>query len=111
MTNDYAGPRAIGSTKLIYGMEITYREEAVGNRAARKEIGERKRGRRKEEGGEKEEELRIHMEEGDNEKKEARRGEGRGTMVTCGGSREGEGGIERRGKGEGKRKGGKTREW
>jgi hypothetical protein len=67
--------------------------------------------KRKEARGEKEEELRIHMEEGDIEKKGGRRGKGRGTMVTCGGSREGEGGIERRGKGEGKRKGGKEIEW
>ncbi len=44
-------------------------------------------------------------------RKEARRGKGRGTKDTCGGSREGEGGIERRGKGEGKMKGGKGIEW
>jgi hypothetical protein len=44
MTNDHAGPRAIGSTKLIYGMEITYREEAVGNRGSKKENRRRKKG-------------------------------------------------------------------
>jgi hypothetical protein len=93
MTNDHAGPRAIGSTKLIYGMEITYREEAVGNRGSKKEnrstkegetkggrrgegrgtentYGERREGEERRQGGEKEEELRLHVEEVGREKEE-----------------------------------------